>query len=39
MPAIVGDGRNYAFKYKEHLLKSGVIGDCGHNILRFDSPG
>ena len=39
MPAIVGDGRNYASKYKERLLESGVIGDCGHNTFRFDLPG
>ena len=39
MPAIVGDGRNYASKYKECLLESGVIGGCGRDTFRFDLPG
>ena len=39
MPAIVGDGRSYASKYKERLFESGVIGGCGHNTFRFDLPG
>ena len=39
MPAIVGDDRNYASKYKECLPESDVIGGCGHNTFRFDLPG
>ncbi len=37
--ARMGVASNYASKYKERLLESGVIGDCGHNTFRFDLPG
>lgn len=37
--ARMGVASNYASKYKERLLESGVIGDCGHNVFRFDLPG
>ena len=39
MPAIVGDGRNYASKYKECLPESGVIGGCYRDTFCFDLPG
>ena len=37
--ARMGVASNYASKYKERLLESGVIGGCGHNTFRFDLPG
>lgn len=35
----MGVRSNYASKYKERLLESGVIEDCGQNHLRVALPG